>query len=137
MKIKVPMRSSPHRATFHRTGTRFVKECFLCCTAPKSPLCKGRWAAERRLGGVVNPSVSFADSSLYTRGAFSLLSYIAQHHRRSRWWVSVPLRDKNVENIYFTSFFLERRTNPTDTATYMYPDPIKWNILSKYWMDTV
>ena len=31
------------------------------------PLCKGRWAAKRRLGGVVNPSVSFADSSLYTR----------------------------------------------------------------------
>ena len=27
------------------------------CTAPKPPLCKGRWAAERRLGGVDNPSV--------------------------------------------------------------------------------
>ena len=23
------------------------------CTAPKPPLCKGRWAADRRLGGVV------------------------------------------------------------------------------------
>ena len=54
------------------------------------PLCKGRWVAEWRLGGVdrqnsqsraflmtafvpINPSVSFADSSLYTREPFRWL----------------------------------------------------------------
>ena len=57
-------------AIVHRTGTQFVKDSFPGCTAPKPPLCKGRWAAERLLGGVANPSVSFADSSLYTREPF-------------------------------------------------------------------
>ena len=37
------------------------------CIAPKSPLCKGMWAGKSLLGGIVNPSVSFADSSLCTR----------------------------------------------------------------------
>ena len=51
---------------------------FLFSSALMPPLCKGRWLAARRDGGIVlffyftmlffcNPSVSFADSSLYTR----------------------------------------------------------------------
>ena len=40
-----------------RAGTGFVKDSIPGSTAPKPPLCKGRWAAERRLGGVVNTSV--------------------------------------------------------------------------------
>ena len=57
-KCKLRFRSvKPSRATVRRTGTRFVKDGFPGCTAPKPPLCKGRWAAKKRLGGVVNPSV--------------------------------------------------------------------------------
>ena len=68
------------QATVQRTGTVFAKDGFPGCSAPKPPLCKGRWAGESLLGGVVNPSVSFAASSLYTRELFQL-SNIAQHHR--------------------------------------------------------
>ena len=47
---------------------------YLISNAPKPPLCKGRWAKSLiLLGGVVNPSVSFADSSLYTREPWALL----------------------------------------------------------------
>ena len=94
--------SSRRRATLHQSGSCFVKECFLCCTAPKPPLCKGRWAAERRLGGVVNPSVSFADSSLYTREPFLCRRQIAPHHRLSRWWVSAHLCIRSGRLRYFT-----------------------------------
>jgi len=51
-------------------GCDLQKMLFPKCTEPKPPLCKGRWAGVSLLGGVVNPSVSFADSSLYTREPF-------------------------------------------------------------------
>ena len=82
-KYRCCRRRDRRQATVHRTGTRFVKDGFPICIAPKPPLCKGRWAAERWFGGVDNPSVSCADSSLYTREPFLCRRQIAQHHRLS------------------------------------------------------
>ena len=81
------------RSGFRRAGNRqqstglarvLSRMVFPRCTVPKPPLCKGRWAAERRLGGVVNPSVKnqrFMPAP-FTQGSLSQLSNIAQHHRQ-------------------------------------------------------
>ena len=53
----------------------------------KPPLCKGRWhGAQRRDGGIVfsgdnNPSVSSADSPLYTREPYSYYNLSAGSNR--------------------------------------------------------
>ena len=86
------IKSSPATGTkssVHNGFDRPGHSIFL--NAPEPPLCKGRWAAERRLGGVVtcrenNPSVSFADSSLRrARSAALTVHRTVIHYRRLRF----------------------------------------------------
>ena len=58
-------------------------------------------------GGVVNPPVSFADSPLYTRGAFDLakfqfISLLSQSDLHLQFYYT--LRPKNVKGLQIPSF---------------------------------
>ena len=58
--------SSWRRATLHRSGSCFVKECFLCCTAPKPPLCKGSGSDGLSIPQSASLTAPFAQGSLFS-----------------------------------------------------------------------
>ena len=76
------VRCCRHRAGGKQQSTGLAGDLsrlvFPGCIAPKPPLCKGRWAAERRLGGVDNPSVKnqrFLPAPFTQRSLFSVVQH--------------------------------------------------------------
>ena len=60
------------------------------CTAPKPPLCKGRWAADRRLGGVV--AEKCCDFALVPANTYTLLHNPSVKNQR---FLTAQLRAKS------------------------------------------